>query len=72
MGVFAPPPAEYALLGPRRVVFGFWGLPALRPEDFRALLARGSPPSGIEAIEDDAGHAPVLTTHVRDRRAASP
>src|SRR5512146_3228229 len=31
--VFAPDPAEYALLDKDKVIFGFWGLPAARPED---------------------------------------
>ena len=57
--VFAPDPHEYELLEQDKVVFGFWGLPAARPEDFRALMAREVTAIGIEAIEDDEGHAPV-------------
>jgi len=57
--VYAPLPQEYALVERDQVVFGFWGLPAMRPEDFRALAARGATAIGIEAIEDEAGHAPV-------------
>jgi alanine dehydrogenase len=57
--VYAPDPAEYALLERDQVVFGFWGLPATRPEDFHALAAREVTAIGIEAIEDEAGHAPV-------------
>lgn len=57
--VYAPDPHEYEMLERDRVVFGFWGLPAARPEDFRALVAREVTAIGIEAIEDDAGHAPV-------------
>ncbi len=57
--VYAPDPAEYDLLERDKIVFGFWGLPAARPEDFRALVAREVTAIGIEAIEDDAGHAPV-------------
>ncbi len=60
--VFAPEPAEYDLLDPDKVVFGFWGLPAARPEDFHALAARELTAIGLEAIEDDAGHAPVRTS----------
>ncbi len=58
--VFAPEPREYAQLERDKVVFGFWGLPAARPEDFRALAERSITAIGSEVIEDDAGHAPVL------------
>lgn len=61
-GVFAPPPRHFELLAPGRVVFGFWGLPAIRPEDFRALQAREVTAVGSEVIEDEHGHAPLLTT----------
>jgi len=57
--VYAPDPPEFDLLERDQVVFGFWGLPAARPEDFRALVAREVTAIGIEAIEDEAGHAPV-------------
>lgn len=57
--VYAPDPHEYDLIEPDMVVVGFWGLPAARPEDFHALAAREATLIGIEAIEDDAGHAPV-------------
>ncbi|HXY41395.1 MAG TPA: alanine dehydrogenase [Vicinamibacteria bacterium] len=57
--VYAPDPSEYEMLERDQVVFGFWGLPATRPEDFHALAAREVTAIGIEAIEDDAGHAPV-------------
>jgi alanine dehydrogenase len=57
--VFAPDPAEYEHLQADQVVFGFWALPAMRPEDFHALAARGATAIGIEAIEDEAGNAPV-------------
>lgn len=60
--VFAPPAAEYELLRPGQTVFAFWALPAARPEDVRALLERGITAVGLEAIEDDLGHAPVLTS----------
>ena len=49
-------------LGEDQVVFGFWGLPAARPEEFRALAERQVTAVGIEAIEDDAGRAPVRTS----------
>jgi alanine dehydrogenase len=58
-GVFAPVPAEYALLQKDQVVLAFWALPAARPEDLRALVAREVTAVGIEAIEDAEGRAPV-------------
>jgi len=60
--VFAPAPSEYEQLEKDQVVFGFWALPAARPEDFQALLVRGITAVSIEAIEDDAGRAPVRTS----------
>jgi alanine dehydrogenase len=61
-GVFAPEPREYEALQPGQVVFAFWGLPAARPEDFRALQTREVTVVGAEAIEDTGGRAPVLTS----------
>jgi len=61
VAVHAPGPREYELLPPRQVCFAFWGLPASRPEDLRALLLREATAVGLEAIEDDRGRAPVLT-----------
>jgi alanine dehydrogenase len=60
--VSAPEARQYELLQPGQVVFAFWSLPAARPEDVRALLAREVAAVGLEAIEDDAGVAPVLTS----------
>jgi len=60
--VFAPAPSEYEQLERDQAVFGFWALPAARPEDFRALMAREVTAVAIEAIEDDAGRAPVRTS----------
>jgi alanine dehydrogenase len=60
--VYAPLARDYELLEKDQVLSGFWALPATRPEDFRALLGRGITAVGIEAIEDDAGHAPVRTS----------
>jgi alanine dehydrogenase len=60
--VYAPLARDYAHLSEGQVVFGFWALPASRPEDFQALLGRGITAIGIEAIEDAAGHAPVRTS----------
>jgi alanine dehydrogenase len=61
-GVFSPDPASYELLRAGQIVLAFWGLPAARPEDLAALCAREVTALGLEAIEDDQGHAPVLTS----------
>jgi alanine dehydrogenase len=60
--VAAPTPDEFEMLRPEQVLLGFWSLPTARPEDVRALLARGVTAVGLEAIEDDEGRAPVLTS----------
>jgi alanine dehydrogenase len=60
--VFAPAPADYALLRRDQTVFAFWALPTARPDDVRALLDRGVTAIGLEAIEDEEGRAPVLTS----------
>ena len=60
--VYAPLARDYEQLEKDQVVSGFWALPATRPEDFRALLARGITAVGIEASEDAAGRAPVRTS----------
>jgi len=60
--VSAPEPRDYEGLHPGQVVFAFWHLPAARPEDLRALLAREISAVGLEAIEDAGGYAPVLTS----------
>lgn len=60
--VSAPEAREYGLLQAGQVVFAFWHLPAARPEDLRALLSRGVSTVGLEAIEDEHGDAPVLTS----------
>jgi alanine dehydrogenase len=60
--VAAPEAREYDLLQRGQVVFAFWHLPAARPEDLRALLERGVAAVGLEAIEDERGDAPVLTS----------
>ncbi|HEX9185788.1 MAG TPA: alanine dehydrogenase [Vicinamibacteria bacterium] len=60
--IFAPAPEEYGLLQKEQVVFGFWALPAVRPEDFRALTEREATIVGIETIEDERGQAPVRTS----------
>jgi alanine dehydrogenase len=60
--VYAPEPAEYPVLRAGQIVFGFWALPAARPEDFSALERTGVTAIGIEAIEDANGRAPVRTS----------
>jgi alanine dehydrogenase len=60
--VFAPEPEEYGYLDREKVVFGFWALPAARPEDFQALAGRAVTAIGLEAIEDAAGGAPIRTS----------
>jgi alanine dehydrogenase len=62
LGMNAPEPNEYGQLNPRQMVVAFWGLPAARPEDFRALLDREVTAVGGEVIEDQQGQAPLLTT----------
>ena len=62
VSVHAPTPLEYQLLRPGQTLFAFWMLPTLRSEDVRALLERRITAVGLEAIEDDAGCAPVLTS----------
>lgn len=62
VGVHAPEPRHYDLLGRGQIVFGFWALPAAMPEDLRALQAREITAVGLEIIEDDRGCAPVLTS----------
>lgn len=60
--VFAPDPMEYPLFRPGQAIFAFWGLPAARPADVKVLLERGVTAVGLEAIETEAGEAPVLTS----------
>lgn len=60
LAVFAPEPSEYDLLQPGQAVVAFWALAAAHREALRALVERGITAVGIEIIEDDAGHAPVL------------
>jgi alanine dehydrogenase len=60
--VLPPEPEAYHLLRPGLISFAFWSLPASRPEDLRPLLEREITVVGLEAIEDEHGRAPVLTT----------
>jgi alanine dehydrogenase len=47
---------------PGQAIVAAWVLPAARPEDVRALLESEVTAIGIEAIEDDEGRAPILTS----------
>ena len=58
----APQPDRYELIRSEQAVIAFWALPAARPDDFRRLAATGVTAIGMEAIEDAAGGAPVLTS----------
>jgi len=60
--VHSPDPAEYELLQPHQIVVAFWALPTARPADVRALMEREITAVGLEAIEDERGRAPVLTS----------
>ena len=57
--VFAPDPQEYEQLQKDQIVFGFWGLPAARPEDFRALA-------------EQRGHGGRASRRSRTSRATRP
>jgi alanine dehydrogenase len=62
VSIYAPSADEYRWLRPGQVVLGFWALAGARPEEFAKLLEREITAIGIEVIETDAGHAPVLTS----------
>jgi alanine dehydrogenase len=62
LGVGAPAGSDFEHLRRGQAVLAFWGLPAARPELVAAVLDRGITAIGLEAIEDDAGDAPVLTS----------
>lgn len=62
VGVHAPPAQEFHLLRPGQTVMGFWALPAASPQDVQALVGSGTTCIGYEIIEDEQGHAPVLTS----------
>lgn len=61
VAVAAPHPEDYELFSPGQTVMAFWHLPATHGERLRALMDRGITAIGLEVIEDDHGHAPVLT-----------
>lgn len=62
MSIFAPEPRDYGLLLPRQVVLAFWALPLARADELRPLVEREITAIGLEVIEDEDGHAPVLTS----------
>jgi len=62
VGVQAPSAADIGLMVPGQAIVAAWVLPAARPEDVRALLESEVTAIGIEAIEDDEGRAPILTS----------
>jgi alanine dehydrogenase len=58
--VSPPPVSDYEKFQPGQIILGSWHL-AVTPEDgFRTLLDRKVTTIGIEIIEEDDGHAPVL------------
>ena len=60
--ILAPDAREYARLAPRQIMMAFWALAIARPEDVRVLVERQITAIGLEAIEDEHGRAPVLTS----------
>jgi alanine dehydrogenase len=62
LGIYAPTPEEYASLVPGQVIVAFWALPASHPDTIRALCERQVTAVGVEIIEEDDAHAPVLTS----------
>jgi alanine dehydrogenase len=62
LSILAPDVREYPQLVPRQIVMAFWALALARPDDVRPLIERQVTAIGVEAIEDELGHAPVLTS----------
>lgn len=62
LSILAPEPRDYPQLVPRQTVVAFWALALARPDDVRALSDRQITAIGLEAIEDDDGRTPVLTS----------
>lgn len=62
VGVHAPGSSEFHLLQPNQAILAFWALPAASPQEIKDLLATGVTSIGFEVIEDNRGHAPVLTS----------
>ena len=55
-----PSAAEYEMFPPEQIVLGSWHLAVATQEAFQTLLDRKLTTIGIEIIEEDDGHAPVL------------
>jgi alanine dehydrogenase len=62
VSIFPPEPREYELLVPGQTLLAFWALPLAHREDLRLLVEKQITAIGLEAIEDEHGHAPVLTS----------
>ena len=60
--VHPPRPQEFTILPSGQIVFAFWGLPAAQPAEITTLLQSGITAIGLEAIEDEDGNAPILTS----------
>jgi alanine dehydrogenase len=58
--VSPPDPQEYETFQPEQVVIASWHLALAPAEQFATLLERQVTTVGLEVIEDDGGHAPVL------------
>ena len=62
LAVQPPEPSDFGQLVPLQTVLAFWHPALARPEDLRVLVDRKITALGLEAIEDETGHAPVLTS----------
>ena len=62
VSIFPPEPREYGLLVPGQTLLAFWALPLAHRDDLRQLVEKQVTAIGLEAIEDDDGQAPVLTS----------
>jgi alanine dehydrogenase len=62
VAILAPEANDYSQLLPRQIVMAFWALALARPDEVRVLVDRQVTAIGLEAIEDDRGQAPVLTS----------
>ncbi len=58
--VSPPAASEYERFQPGQIILGSWHLAVAPEEGFRTLLDRKLTTVGIEIIEEDDGHAPVL------------
>ena len=62
IAVQPPEPRDFPQLTSRQSVMAFWHLALARADDIRVLVDRKITAIGLEAIEDDDAHAPVLTS----------